>query len=91
MSFNCGLPEKSINPFGAWQDSFWSASRRSKPELSHIHEFGFKSFVLNEVRKNLDSKAQKAFLLGYSRNSKAYALGSKHGPETRALMVVTKR
>ena len=27
-SFNCHLPEESINPLGAWQDPFWDVSRK---------------------------------------------------------------
>ena len=46
----------------------------SKPDLSHLHVFGCQSFVLNEVRKKLDSKAREAILLGYSGNSKAFVV-----------------
>ena len=56
----------------------------SKPDLSHLHVIGCQSFVLNEVRKKLDSKAREAILLGYSGNSKAYVVASTDGSETRA-------
>ena len=53
----------------------------SKPDLSHLHVFGCQSFVLNEVRKKLDSKAPEAILLGYSGKSKAYVVASTDGSE----------
>ena len=56
----------------------------SKPDFSHLHVFGCQSFVLNEVRKKLDSKAREAILLGYSGNSVAYVVASTDGSETRA-------
>ena len=56
----------------------------SKRDLSLLHVFGCKSFVLNEVRNNLDSKVREAILLGYSENSKAYIVASTDGSETRA-------
>ena len=62
-----------------------------KPDLSHLHVFGCQSFVLNEVRKKLDSKARKAILLGYSGNSKAYVVASTDGSETRAPKVWVSR
>ena len=62
-----------------------------KPDLSHLHVFGCQSFVLNEVRKKLDSKAREAILLGYSGNSKAYIVASTDGSETRAPKVWVSR
>ena len=95
-SFNCHLPEESINPLGAWQDPFRDVSRKhqgcfTEPDLSHLHVFWCQSFVLNEVRKKLDSKAREATLLGYSRNSKAYVVTSTDGSETRAPKVRVSR
>ena len=55
----------------------------SKPDVSHLYVFGCQSFVLNEVRKEPDSKAREAILLGYSGNSKAYVVASTDGSETR--------
>ena len=63
----------------------------SKPDLSHLHVFGCQSFVLNEVRKKLDSKAREAILLGYSGTSKAYVVASTDGSETRAPKVWVSR
>ena len=57
----------------------------------HLHVFGCQSFVLNEVRKKLDSKAREANLLGYSGNSKAYVVASTDGSETRAPKVWVSR
>ena len=55
----------------------------SKLDLSHLHVFGCQAFVLNEVRKKLDSKAREAVLMGYSGNSKVYVVASTDGSETR--------
>ena len=55
----------------------------SKPDLSHLHVFGCLSFVLNGVRKKLDSKAREAILLGYS-GYKASVVASTDGLETTA-------
>ena len=63
----------------------------SKPDLSHLHVFGCQSFVLNEVRKKLDSKAREAILLGYSGLCKAYNVASTDGSETRAPKVWVSR
>ena len=63
----------------------------SKPDLSNLHVFGCQSFVLNEVRKKLDSKAREAILLGYSGTSKAYVVASTDGSETRAPKVWVSR
>ena len=56
----------------------------NRPDLSHLHIFGCKAFVLNEVRKKLDSKARVAVLLGYSENSKAYVVASTDGTDKKA-------
>ena len=63
----------------------------SKRDLSHLHMFGCQSFVLNEVRKKLDSKAREAILLGYSGNSKAYVVASTDGSETSSPKVWVSR
>ena len=63
----------------------------SKPSLSHLHVFGCQSFVLNEVKTKLVSKAREAILLGYSGNSKAYVVASTNGSETRAPKVWVSR
>ena len=63
----------------------------SKPDLSHLQVIGCQSFVLNEVRKKLDSKAREAIVLGYSENSKAYVVASTDGSETRAPKVWVSR
>ena len=47
--------------------------------------------MLNEVRKELDSKAREAIFLGYSGNSKAYVVASTDGSETRAPKVWVSR
>ena len=85
-SYKFHLPEESINPLGAWQDPF-EMLHGSKPDLSHLHVFECQSFVLNEVRKKLDSNAREAILLGYSVNSKAYVVASTDGSEARARKV----
>ena len=50
----------------------------------HIFTCLCQSFVLNEVRKKLDSKAREAILLGYSGTSKAYVVAPTDGSKTRA-------
>ena len=62
-----------------------------KPDISQLHIFGCKAFVLNEVRKKLDSKAREAVLLGYSHNSKTYVVASTDATETRAPRIWTSR
>ena len=81
-SFNCHLPEESIN--AAHGKTPIEMFHGSKPDLSHLHVFGCQSFVLNEARKKLDSKAREAILLGYSGSSEAYVVASTDGSETRA-------
>ena len=63
----------------------------SKPDLSHLRVFLCQSFVLNEVKKKLDSTAREAILLEYSGNSKAYVVASTDGSETRAPKVWVSR
>ena len=63
----------------------------NRPDLSHLHIFGCKAFVLNEVRKKLDSKARVAILLGYSDNSKAYVVASTDGTDKKAPKVWLSR
>ena len=63
----------------------------SVPDLSHLHVIGCQSFVLNKVRKKLDSKAREAILLGYSGKSTAYVLASTDGSETKAPKVWVSR
>ena len=51
-----------------------------KPNISHLHVFGCKCFVLNNGKENLgkfDSKADKGIFLGYSQSSKAYRVFNK--------------
>ena len=51
-----------------------------KPNLSHLHVFGCKCFVLNNGKENLgkfDAKADEGIFLGYSQSSKAYRVYNK--------------
>lgn len=51
-----------------------------KPNLSHLHVFGWKYFVLNNGKDNLDkfdAKAGEGTFLGYSQSSKAYRVYNK--------------
>ncbi|KAI5415607.1 hypothetical protein KIW84_040865 [Lathyrus oleraceus] len=51
-----------------------------KPNVSHLHVFGCKCFVLNNGKENLgkfDSKADEGIFLGYSQSSKAYRVYNK--------------
>ena len=51
-----------------------------KPNVSHLHIFGCKCFVLNNGKENLgkfDSKADEGIFLGYSQSSKAYRVYNK--------------
>ena len=50
----------------------------------HIFVFGCQSFVLNEVRNKLDSKAREAILLGNSGKSKGYVAALTDWSEIRA-------
>ena len=47
--------------------------KNRKPNISYFHPFGCTCFILNtkETLNKFDSKAQKCFLLGYSKCSKA--------------------
>ncbi|XP_050895564.1 uncharacterized protein LOC127102206 [Lathyrus oleraceus] len=54
--------------------------RGRKPNVSHLHVFGRKCFVLNNGKENLakfDSKADEGILLEYSQSSKAYKVYKK--------------
>src|SRR4051812_45106247 len=51
-----------------------------KPNISHLHVFGCKCFVLNNVKENLgkfDAKADEGIFLGYAQSSKAYRVYNK--------------
>lgn len=51
-----------------------------KPNISHLHVFGCKCYVLNNGKDNLgkfDAKADQAIFLGYSSSSKAYRVFNK--------------
>ncbi|KAK2422442.1 hypothetical protein QL285_032975 [Trifolium repens] len=51
-----------------------------KPNLSHLHSFGCKCFILNNGKENLgkfDPKADEGIFLGYSLSSKAYRVYNK--------------
>ena len=51
-----------------------------KPNLSHLHVFGCKCFVLNNGKDNLgkfDVKADEGIFLGYSQYRKAYRVYNK--------------
>ena len=51
-----------------------------KPNISHLHVFGCKCFVLNNGKENLgkfDAKADEGIFLGYSLHSKAYRIYNK--------------
>ena len=51
-----------------------------KPNLSHLHVFGCKCFVLNNGKENLgkfDAKADEGIFLGYSQSSKTYRVYNK--------------
>lgn len=51
-----------------------------KPNISHLHAFGCKCFVLNNDKDNLgklDEKSDEGIFLGYSLSSKAYRIYNK--------------
>jgi len=51
-----------------------------KPNISHLHVFGCKCFVLNNGKENLgkfDAKSDEGIFLGYSLHSKAYRIYNK--------------
>ena len=51
-----------------------------KPNISHLHVFGCKCFVLNNGKDNLgkfDAKSDEGIFLGYSLQSKAYRIYNK--------------
>lgn len=54
--------------------------RGRKPNVSHLHVFGCKCFILNNGKDNLgkfDAKAGEGIFLGYSQSSKAYTVYNK--------------
>ena len=73
----CHLP-KNQSIHSAHGNTTFEMFHGGKSDLSHIHVFECQSFVLNEVRKKLDSKVRDAFLLGFWGNSKAYAVASTY-------------
>ena len=51
-----------------------------KPNISHLHVFGCKCFVLNNGKDNLgkfDAKSDEGIFLGYSSNSKDFRIYNK--------------
>nr|KYP33754.1 Retrovirus-related Pol polyprotein from transposon TNT 1-94 [Cajanus cajan] len=51
-----------------------------KPNISHLHIFGCKCFVLNNGKDNLgkfDAKSDEGIFLGYSLNSKSFRIYNK--------------
>jgi len=51
-----------------------------KPNISHLHVFGCKCFVLNNDKDNLgkfDAKSDEGIFLGYSLHSKAFRIYNK--------------
>ena len=51
-----------------------------KPNISHLHVFGCKCFVLNNGKDNLgkfDAKSDEGIFLGYSLHSKAFRIYNK--------------
>ncbi|RYR63475.1 hypothetical protein Ahy_A04g021284 [Arachis hypogaea] len=51
-----------------------------KPNISHLHVFGCKCFILNNGKDNLgkfDAKADEGIFLGYSLTSKAFRVYNK--------------
>ena len=52
-----------------------------KPNISHLHAFGYKCFILNNGKRALgkfDSKADEGIFLGYSIHSKAFRVFNKY-------------
>ena len=58
----------------------------SKLEVSHFRIFGSIAYfhVPDEKRKKLDQTAEKGYLVGYSKNAKAYCI---YIPESRKIVV----
>ena len=51
--------------------------KERKPNISHLHVFGCKCFVLNNGKDNLgkfDVNSDEGIFLGYSSNSKAFRI-----------------
>lgn len=67
------LPTKCNNstPYEKWFSQ--------KPNLKNIHVFGCEAYakIPDELRRKLDSKARKLYLVGYSEQSKAFRLLDK--------------
>src|SRR4051812_40319052 len=59
-------PILNKTPYELWKNR--------KPNISYFHPFGCVCFILNtkDHLGKFDSKAQKCFLLGYSKRSKGY-------------------
>ena len=58
----------------------------SKPEVNHITIFGNMVYchIPNEKRKKLDQTTEKWYLVGYSKNAKAYRI---YIPESRMIVL----
>ena len=63
-----------------------SVFTRNKPEVSYFRIFGAATYchVPEEKRKKLDTTAEKGYLVGYSKNAKAYHI---YIPESRKIVV----
>ncbi len=57
-----------------------------KPEFSHLRIFGSMAYchIPDEKRSKLDQTAEKGYLVGYSKNPKAYRI---YIPENRKIVV----
>ena len=54
--------------------------KKRKPNIYYFYVFGYKCFILNNGKENLekfDAKSDEAIFLGYSINSKAYRVFNK--------------
>jgi len=54
--------------------------KERKPNISHLHIFGCKCFMLNNGKDNLgkfDAKSDEGIFLDYSLNSKAFRIYNK--------------
>lgn len=60
-----------------------------KPDLSHLHTFGYIAYSLlpDQKRRKLDAKSQKYIFVGYSTTSKGFRLSDPHDPKR----VITSR
>ena len=59
----------------------------NKPDVSGLHPFGCRVFVLKEHRKKLENKADVGIFLGYSRESQGFIVGSPDGQTCRRVFV----